>query len=98
MNYPNPFSRFTEFTYELTVPAEVEIKIFTLSGRLIRSLKGTGSAGFNSGIVWDGRDQDGDRIANGVYIYKIVAQTRFNSGGKEISQNAEALGKTVIMN
>jgi hypothetical protein len=99
MNYPNPFSGSTEFTYELSVPAEkVEIMIFTLSGRLIRTLNGSGSAGFNSGTVWDGRDQDGDRIANGVYIYKIMAETRYNSGGKEITKNAEAVGKAVVMN
>ncbi len=99
MNYPNPFSGSTEFTYELSVPAEkVEIMIFTLAGRLIRTLSGSGSAGFNCGMVWDGRDQDGDRIANGVYIYKIVAETRYDSAGKEITKNTEAVGKAVVMN
>ncbi|MFH0931253.1 MAG: type IX secretion system sortase PorU, partial [Candidatus Zixiibacteriota bacterium] len=78
MNYPNPFSRFTQFTYELSVPAEkVEVKIFTISGRLIRILSGTGSPGFNSGVIWDGRDEDGDKVANGVYIYKIIAETKY---------------------
>ena len=99
MNYPNPFSRFTQFTYELSVPAEkVEIKIFTLSGRLIKTLSGSGSAGFNSGAVWDGRDQDGDKVANGVYIYKVVAQTRFNVNGENSDKKAEAIGKAVVMN
>jgi hypothetical protein len=99
MNYPNPFSRFTQFTYELSVPAErVEIKIFTLSGRLIRTMSGTGSAGFNSGVAWDGRDQDGDKVANGVYIYKIVAKTRFNVNGEDANKEAEAIGKAVVMN
>ncbi|MCJ7458994.1 MAG: type IX secretion system sortase PorU [candidate division Zixibacteria bacterium] len=99
MNYPNPFSRFTQFTYELSVPAEkVEIKIFTLSGRLIRTMSGAGSAGFNSGVVWDGRDQDGDKVANGVYIYKVVARTRFNVNGEDANKEAEAIGKAVVMN
>jgi len=99
MNYPNPFSRSTQFTYELSVPAEkVEIKIFTLSGRLIRTMSGTGSAGFNSGVVWDGRDQDGDKVANGVYIYKVVAKTRFNVNGEDANKEAEAIGKAVVMN
>jgi hypothetical protein len=99
MNYPNPFSRFTQFTYELSVPAErVEIKIFTLSGRLIRTMSGTGSAGFNSGVVWDGRDQDGDKVANGVYIYKVVAKTRFNVNGEDTNKETEAIGKAVVMN
>ncbi|HVP36946.1 MAG TPA: type IX secretion system sortase PorU, partial [Terriglobales bacterium] len=99
MNYPNPFSGFTQFTYELSVPAEkVEIKIFTLSGRLIRTMSGTGAAGFNTGVVWDGRDQDGDKVANGVYIYKIVARTRLNVNSEGTNKEAEALGKAVVMN
>jgi hypothetical protein len=99
MNYPNPFSRFTQFTYELSVPVnKVEVKIFTLSGRLIRILSGTGSPGFNSGVIWDGRDEDGDKVANGVYIYKIIAETKYNSGGKETTKEAEAIGKAVVMN
>lgn len=99
MNYPNPFARSTQFTYELSLPAEkVEIKIFTLSGRLIRTLTGTGSAGFNSGVVWDGRDQDGDKVANGVYIYKVVAENRFNPNGNNSDKRAEAIGKAVVMN
>lgn len=99
MNYPNPFSGSTQFTYELSVPVEkVEIKIFTLSGRLIRSLSGTGTAGFNSGAVWDGRDQDGDKVANGVYIYKVVAKTRFNLSNGDTNKEAEAIGKAVVMN
>ncbi|MCJ7498525.1 MAG: type IX secretion system sortase PorU [candidate division Zixibacteria bacterium] len=99
MNYPNPFSRFTQFTYELSVPAnKVEIKIFTLSGRLIKILSGTGSPGFNSGVIWDGRDEDGDKVANGVYIYKIMAETKYSSGGKETTKEAEVIGKAVVMN
>ncbi|MDP3024833.1 MAG: FlgD immunoglobulin-like domain containing protein, partial [candidate division Zixibacteria bacterium] len=73
-------------------------KIFTLSGRLIRTMSGTGSAGFNSGVVWDGRDQDGDKVANGVYIYKVVAKTRFNVNGEDANKEAEAIGKAVVMN
>ncbi len=103
MNYPNPFSTknhgSTQFTYELSVPAEkVEVKIFTISGRLIKIISGTGSPGFNSGVIWDGRDEDEDRVANGVYIYKIIAETKYNSGGKETTKKAEAIGKAVVMN
>jgi hypothetical protein len=103
MNYPNPFSTknhgSTQFTYELSVPAEkVEVKIFTISGRLIKIISGTGSPGFNSGVIWDGRDEDGDKVANGVYIYKIIAETKYNSGGKETTKEAEAIGKAVVMN
>jgi len=75
MNYPNPFARETEFTYYLTQPAErIGIKIFTLSGKLIRSFDDAPlAAGFNR-LLWDGRDADGDELANGVYLYKISAR------------------------
>jgi hypothetical protein len=75
MNYPNPFARETEFTYYLTQPAEsISIKVFTLSGKLIRNFDDAPlAAGFNS-ILWNGRDADGDELANGVYLYKISAR------------------------
>jgi len=78
-NYPNPFSDWTHFTFYLTQPAECEIKIFTLSGRLIRSIRDIrGETGQNQ-VYWNGRDSDGDSIANGVYIYKITARSHSDS-------------------
>jgi len=74
MNYPNPMRNETYFTYELSQPAEVTIKIFTLSGRLIQVLNDYSTVLFNT-IEWDGRDKDGDNIANGVYLYKVIAKT-----------------------
>jgi len=75
MNYPNPFRDETDFTYYLTQSAEeVTIKIFTLSGRLIGTLENAPpAAGFNR-VQWNGRDADGDVLANGVYLYKIIAR------------------------
>ncbi|NOX66457.1 MAG: T9SS type A sorting domain-containing protein, partial [Chlorobi bacterium] len=74
-NYPNPFSDKTSFTFKLTrVPEEVIIKIYTVAGRLIKNISLTSSdlkTDFNK-IEWDGRDEDGDQIANGVYIYKVI--------------------------
>ncbi|MDP2302741.1 MAG: C25 family cysteine peptidase [Ignavibacteria bacterium] len=73
-NYPNPFTEGTNFTFELTqVPDEVVIRIYTVSGRLIREIKTNSSINFNY-LYWDGRDQDGDVIANGVYLYKVIAR------------------------
>jgi hypothetical protein len=73
-NYPDPFKSDTYFTFKLTqVPDKLEIRIFTIAGRLIRDIKVNGSGlktDFNS-IHWDGRDQNGDLLANGVYLYKI---------------------------
>ena len=74
-NYPNPFSDQTYFTFKLTqIPNELEIRIFTIAGRLIKILKYNSNQlqfDFNR-IFWDGRDEDGDKIASGVYLYKMI--------------------------
>ncbi len=73
LNYPNPMQSNTNFTYTLTQPAEVTIKIYTISGRLIKTIRDYSNASFNM-VEWDGLDGDGDRIANGVYLYKVIAK------------------------
>jgi len=75
MNYPNPFEKTTHITYLLSRKAEnAKIKIFTLSGKLIKIIEDAPTdQNFNS-ISWDGKDQDGDEIPNGVYIYKVIVQ------------------------
>ena len=74
-NYPNPFSDDTYFTFTLpNIPEELKISIYTIAGRKIREIiKPTVALniGFNK-ISWDGKDQDGDIIANGTYLYKII--------------------------
>ncbi|MHC1736432.1 MAG: C25 family cysteine peptidase [Ignavibacteriaceae bacterium] len=74
-NYPNPMKDNTHFTMNLSqIPDELQLKIYTVAGRLIKEMTLNGSnlkIGFNS-LPWDGRDQDGDLIANGVYLYKII--------------------------
>ena len=52
----------------------MKIKIYTIAGRLIKEIKIPAvdlSYDFNK-IYWDGRDEDGDIIANGVYLYKVI--------------------------
>jgi hypothetical protein len=94
MNYPNPFRSRTTFTFVMGPgDAEVRIKIFTLSGRLIRTIEDMGRNGFNQ-IEWDGRDQDGDALANGVYLYKIIATQR--QGEKTVRAETKEPGKLVV--
>ncbi len=89
VNYPNPFETDTHFTFELSQPANVRVKIYTVAGRLINDLDyGWQGAGYNM-LPWDGTDADGDVPANGVYIYKIVAS--------EGDENAEAISKCILM-
>jgi hypothetical protein len=71
--YPNPFSDQTTFNYQLTNWADqVAIRVYTISGRLVREIEGSYNAGYSQ-VAWDGRDRDGDHVANGVYIYRIMA-------------------------
>jgi hypothetical protein len=83
LNYPNPFARETEFTFVLTgasVPEELKIRIYTVSGRKIQEIwvpPGDIQIGFNR-VSWDGRDRDGDELANGTYFYQVESK----SGGK----------------
>jgi hypothetical protein len=74
-NYPNPTSGETHFTFKLTqIPEEIRIKIFTIAGRLVKELKYTSADlkyDFNK-LYWDGRDEDGDVLGNGVYLYKVI--------------------------
>ncbi len=73
-NFPNPISESTKFTFHLSSNAEVEIFIYTIGGRKIKHIKSRAlTNGFNS-IDWDGKNEFGKILANGVYIYKIIAK------------------------
>ena len=72
-NYPNPFSTHTQFAFELTNTADIQLDVFTLGGRRIRSFeKSELDPGYHT-IDWDGVDVFGGQIANGVYLYRIKA-------------------------
>ena len=83
LNYPNPFPRKTTLTCELTAPADsLVVKIYTLSGRLIRELSLPATPGFLM-VEWDGRDADGVEVANGVYYAKLRVR---RDGEKDITE------------
>jgi len=73
--YPSPLKTETTFIYELSKDAdEVSILIYTASGRRVRALEGASAqAGYNE-TFWDGRDETGSRLANGVYLFRIRVQ------------------------
>ncbi len=82
LNYPNPFTRSTMLTCELTAPSDsIDIKIYTVSGRLIRTLSLLPTAGFLM-EEWDGKDADGVDVSNGVYYAKIQIH---REGEKELT-------------
>ncbi|RPI03219.1 MAG: type IX secretion system sortase PorU [Calditrichaeota bacterium] len=77
LTFPNPMTDECTFRYELSQDAQVSIKIYTVSGRMIRKFDETPSrVGYNIfPQSWDGLDQDGDPVANGVYLYKVTAKS-----------------------
>jgi hypothetical protein len=93
LNYPNPFANETDFTFIISRAGVVTIKIYTVAGRLIRVLdQQWADAGFNH-IHWDGCDEDGERVANGVYLYKFSASTSIADG----QTSTEAVQKLIII-
>jgi hypothetical protein len=78
MNYPNPFRDRTTFVIENNRPNDllnVQIKIYTVAGRLIKTLRDTQSA-HRINIIWDGKDDDGSDVANGIYLYKVILSSQ----------------------
>jgi len=85
-NFPNPMSNSTDFTFYINQPAElVEIRIYTVAGRLIKKIRNysANSIGFQR-VRWDGRDETGDRIANGVYIYRLRVKSLITNKWAEV--------------
>src|SRR5439155_7544794 len=84
LNYSNPFTTHTSFWFEHNYPAtdlQVRIEIFTVSGKLIKTLAQTITTPGNrsNDIEWDGTDAYGQRIGKGVYLYSLSVRT---PGGK----------------
>ncbi|MEP0985447.1 C25 family cysteine peptidase [Ekhidna sp.] len=90
--YPNPFSTNCRFVFTLTgteIPDEIKIQILTVSGRVVREITqdeiGPIRIGNNiTSYAWDGRDENGDQLANGVYFYKVFV----NAAGRQMQQRA----------
>jgi hypothetical protein len=77
-NIPNPMQGNTYFTFNLfsaDAPENCRIKIYTVAGRLIKEISAPAKVGFNT-IYWDGRDNDGETMANGIYLYKLILEDK----------------------
>ncbi|WP_111685573.1 type IX secretion system sortase PorU [Winogradskyella tangerina] len=99
LNYPNPFVNYTEFwfNHNSVEPLDISVQIFTVSGKLVRTLNGQTSGGSKSvsslskDIVWDGRDDFGDKIGKGVYVYKLKVRSN------RLNKQVEKIQKLVIL-
>ena len=90
MNAPNPFSDSTAFSYTLTQPTDkVTIKIYTLRGRLVRILEQNLPRWQYNEEFWDGRDEEGNLLASGVYFYKFIVP--------DAEKKIEKVGKLAIV-
>lgn len=95
LNYPNPFTTNTEFFFEhnqCCVNLEAQIQIFTVTGRLVKTInKAINTVGYRTEpMPWDGKDDFGDQLAKGVYVYHLKVRTQ---DGK----TAEKLEKLVLL-
>ena len=109
LNYPNPFSTSTRFVFTLTgneIPDIFTIQIMTITGKVVREITKEELGNLHVGrniteYAWDGKDEFGDKLANGVYLYKVI--TRSNGQSVEKRQTdadsffKKGIGKMVIM-
>lgn len=110
LNYPNPFSTATQFVYTLTgeeIPELFKIQILTVSGKIVKEITQDEIGPLKVGTHrtdyrWDGTDEYGGRLANGVYLYRVVAKKQggesydsFDTGTN--SMFSKGFGKLVII-
>ena len=94
-NYPNPMNNKTAFTFEHNQQGnalDVDIKIYTLSGKPVQHLQEyiTNTSSSYASIPWNGRDRDYDRLGNGTYIY-VLRVTANTPEGKKSTEKIEKL-------
>jgi hypothetical protein len=97
LNWPNPFSTATHFVFTLTgseLPTFMKIQILTVTGKVVREIDMSELGPIRIGrnitqYAWDGTDQFGDRLANGVYLYRVIT----NINGEQIERNATSASK-----
>jgi hypothetical protein len=90
LNYPNPFTTSTAFVFTITgqeVPQNIKIEIMTITGKIVREITKDELGPLNIGrniteFKWDGTDQYGQKLANGVYLYRVVT----NLNGKALDK------------
>lgn len=95
--YPNPFSTKTQFVFTLTgsqIPDEMKIQIMTVSGKVVREITqdelGPIVIGNNrTKYFWDGKDEYGDLLANGLYLYRVIMKVN----GQSIEQRKTSADK-----
>jgi len=96
LNYPNPFSTYTQFWFSHNRPYEpldVQVQVMTITGKVVwtKNQVITTEGFLSREITWDGKDDFGDRIGKGVYIYKLTVKSNLTN------KKAEKYEKLVIL-
>ena len=96
LNYPNPFSTYTQFWFSHNRPYEpldVQVQVMTITGKVVwtKNQVITTEGFLSREITWDGKDDFGDRIGKGVYIYKLTVRSNLTN------KRAEKYEKLVIL-
>jgi hypothetical protein len=76
-NFPNPFNPSTSFTLSLPEASDYAVRVFNITGQLVKSFDGHLDAG-NHVITWTGDNNQGAQVASGVYFYRAVAGTQLD--------------------
>ncbi len=70
-NFPNPFRQTTTIKYQLPVEAMVNLKVYDVTGRMVKKLVGNQQKPGYYTLTWDGKADDGQKAATGVYFYRL---------------------------
>ena len=74
-NYPNPFNPKTNINFSVEYAAEVDLSIYSLSGKLVCQLQLGALASGSQSIAWEGKDNFGNDVPSGVYIYRLQSES-----------------------
>jgi len=73
-NYPNPFNPNTAISFQLPTASEVSVAIYSMTGQLVRQVARSKFASGEHRVSWDGNDDSGRRVANGIYFYQLTTE------------------------
>lgn len=98
LNYPNPFTSSTAFVFTITgneIPQNIRIQVMTVTGKIVREITKSELGPLRIGrniteFKWDGTDQYGQKLANGIYLYRVIT----NLNGKSLDKFKPETDKT----
>jgi flagellar hook assembly protein FlgD len=71
-NYPNPFNPSTTIEYQIPSEGDVEVKIFSVDGQLVKIFQNSHNSQGSYNVLWDGKNNTGQPVASGLYIYRVA--------------------------